>query len=329
MIRAFKTDLDMLIIIFSIAFLAVLPTIYNNYFFINSLFLASIYMISSTAWNILGGYTGLISFGHAAFFGLGAYVLTISYNAGISPWLGILIAGLVPSIFALTISPPLLRLKGHWFALASIAVAEALKLFFNNWEYVGGARGIELSRREYSIYWIYFVEPTSYNYIALIFTAASIVSMQAIVRSRIGYYLQSIRESEETAMSVGIDPFRYKAIAMVISAFFTGVSGALYALRYRYVDPFSTMDLFISVQICLIAIVGGVYSFSGPMLGALTIVPIAEYFRAFIGGAYGARFFGIHLLVYGLVLLCLSLYAPGGIIDAIRKRLPRPIASRA
>ncbi|MEM1610074.1 MAG: branched-chain amino acid ABC transporter permease [Sulfolobales archaeon] len=312
-------DIDLLVIIAAFSLLTILPTIYSNYFFVNSLFLATIYMISSTAWNIMGGYTGLISFGHAAFFGLGAYSLAITYNVGINPWIGIVIAGTISSLFALAISPPLLRLKSHWFALGTIAVGEALKLFFNNWEYVGGARGIELARREYTLQWVYFVEPIYYNYVAIAIASISIASMMILMRSRLGYYLQSIRESEETAMSVGIDPFKYKMIAMIASAFFTGVAGALYALRYRYVDPFSTMDLFISVQICLVAIVGGVYSFSGPIIGALTIVPIAEYIRAVIGGFYGARYFGIHLLIYGLVLLALSLYSPGGIISAIKK----------
>lgn len=319
--RRGSPNLDLWVVVVAIAALALLPILYNNYFFINALFLASIYMIASTAWNIMGGYAGLVSFGHAAFFGIGAYTLALTYNAGLVPWLGLPVAGFVSALFALAIAPPLLRLKGHWFALATIAVSEALKLFFNNWAYVGGARGIELARREYSLEWIYFVGPINYNYIALAITAISIVSMMIIMRSRVGYYLQSVRESEETAMSVGIDPFRYKAIAMFVSAFFTGVAGALYALRYRYVDPFSTMDLFISVQICLIAIIGGVYSFAGPLIGALAIVPAAEYLRAIIGGAYGARFFGIHLLIYGIVLLALSLYAPGGIMEAIKKRV--------
>ncbi len=314
-------NIDLWIVIIAIAALSLLPILYNNYFFINALFLASIYMIASTAWNIMGGYTGLVSFGHAVFFGIGAYTLTLTYNAGLTPWLGLPAAGIVSALFALGIAPPLLRLRGHWFALSTIAVGEALKLFFNNWSYVGGARGIELVRREYSLAWAYFVEPINYNYIALAVAVVSIFAMMIIVRGRVGYYLQSIRESEETAMSVGIDPFRYRALAMFISAFFTGVTGALYALRYRYVDPFGTMDLFISIQICLIAIIGGIYSFSGPIIGALAIVPMGEYLRAVIGGAYGARFFGIHLLIYGVVLLALSLYAPGGIMDVIKKRM--------
>ncbi|MGC9149109.1 MAG: branched-chain amino acid ABC transporter permease [Sulfolobales archaeon] len=300
--------------------LLTLPILYPNLFFVNALYLASLYMISSVAWNIMGGYTGLISFGHATFFGLGAYTLAITYNSGLNPWLGIPLAGLVSMIFASLVAFPLLRLRGHWFALASIPVGEALKLFFNNWEFVGGARGIELMRKEYSFFWIYFSESITYNYVAIIFVATSVILMYLIMRSRIGYYLQSIRESEETTMSIGVNPFKYKYLAMIISAFFTGIAGALYTVRYRYIDPFSVMDLFISVQIALIAIVGGVYSFSGPIIGSLVIIPIAEYVRALIGGMYGARFFGIHFLVYGIILLILSMYAPGGLMDLIKKR---------
>jgi len=312
-------DPDLIAVAASLAVLGVLPLVYSNYFFVNSLFLATIYMISAAAWNIMGGYAGLISFGHAAFFGIGAYTLAMSYNTGVNPWIGVALSGSAASIFALAISPPLLRLRSHWFALGTIAIGEALKLFFNNWDYVGGARGVELARREYSLEWIYFTEPIYYNYVSLAIASISIVSMLILLRGRLGYYLQSIRESEETAMSVGINPFKYKMAAFAISAFFTGVAGALYALRYRYVDPFSTMDLFISVQICLVAIVGGVYSFSGPIIGALTIVPVAEYMRAVIGGAYGARYFGIHLLIYGIVLLALSLYSPGGLVEVIKR----------
>lgn len=319
----FFRDIDILIILFSIAVLVIGPISYPNYFFINALYLASLYMIASTAWNILGGYTGLISFGHAAFFGLGAYTLALSYNNNLNPWIGVFLAGAVSAIFAGLISFPLLRLKGHWFALSTIAVGEALKLFFNNWDYVGGARGIELARKEYSIQWIYFLESQYYNYVATIFVIISLLLMYLFTRSRIGFYLQSIRESEETTMSIGINPFRYKVISMVISGFFTGLAGALYALRYRYVDPFSVMDLFISVQIALIAIIGGVYSFSGSLLSSLIVIPVAEYTRALIGGMYGARFFGIHLLVYGLILLMISLYAPGGLIEIIKKRIVR------
>jgi branched-chain amino acid transport system permease protein len=320
-IENIKRDIDLMIILLTILLLLIMPLVYNNYFFINALFLASLYMISSTAWNIMGGFTGLISFGHAAFFGIGAYTLALSYNNGLSPWIGIWLGGAIASLFALIISFPLLRLRGHWFALATIAVGEALKLFFNNWDYVGAARGVELARKEYSFAWIYFIESIYYNYVAVLILVISIFIMFLIIRGRIGYYLQSIRESEETTMTIGLNPFKYKMIAMVLSGFFTGVAGALYAIRYRYIDPFSVMDLFISVQICLIAIVGGVYSFAGPLLGALIVTPIAEYTRALIGGAYGARFFGLHLLIYGVILLILSLYAPGGLMDVLKRFL--------
>ncbi|MEM3975054.1 MAG: branched-chain amino acid ABC transporter permease [Ignisphaera sp.] len=316
-----RLSLDLYIYIGVMLFLLVSPLIYYNYFYINALYISMVYMLAALAWNIMGGYTGLVSFGHAAFFGVGAYTLSLAYNQGVTPWLGFLLAGLMSMLYAALIWLPLLRLKGHWFALATIALAESTKLVFNNWEFVGGNRGVELIRRPYTIEWLYFTEALYYNMVALAILVVSSLLLYLFVRSRFGYYLQTIRESEEVSMSVGLNPHKYRYIAILVSAFFTGVAGALYAVRYRFIDPFAVMDLSLSIQIALIAIVGGVFSFSGPMLGSIVIVPIAEYARYILGGTYGARFFGINLLIYGVILLILSLYASGGLYSIIRRRI--------
>ncbi|MEZ0290662.1 MAG: branched-chain amino acid ABC transporter permease [Sulfolobales archaeon] len=316
-----RLSLDLYVCIGVVIFLSLSPLIYPDYFFINALYITMVYMLSALAWNIMGGYTGLISFGHAAFFGVGAYTLALAYNAGVSPWLGFLLSGLISLFYASVVGLPLLRLRGHWFALATIAIGEATKLVFNNWEFVGGNRGIELIRKTYSIEWLYFREAIYYNLAALLILTISLVAIYAFLKSRIGYYLQAIRESEETSMIIGLNPHKYRYIAMLVSAFFTGIAGALYTIRYRFIDPFAVMDLFVSVQIALIAIVGGVYSFSGPLIGSIIVVPIAEYARYLIGGTFGARFFGIHLFIYGIILLILALFYPGGIYSIIKKSL--------
>jgi branched-chain amino acid transport system permease protein len=318
-LKSLRRSIDFYIVVICFGFLVVSPLIYNNFFYINALYTASVLMLAGMAWVIMGGYTGLISFGHAAFFGLGAYTLALTHNWGVLPWLGLVLGGCVAALFAAAVSYPLLRLKGRWFSLATLAMAEALKLYFNNWNFVGGSRGIELFRREYGLEWIYFASPIYYNYVAYAVLIASLIVLSMIVKSRFGYYTQAIRESEETAMAVGVNTFRYKQLAMVVSGFFTGIAGALYTIRFRFIDPFAVMDFAQSLQIIIISVAGGIFTLVGPIMGALIITPIAEYVRAVLGGTYGARFFGIHMLIYGVILLALVLYSPGGLHNVILK----------
>lgn len=320
-----KPSVDLYIVIACFVFLIVTPLIYSSYFYLNALYVASILMLAGMAWVLMGGYTGLISFGHAAFFGIGAYTLALTYNSRIIPWLGFILSGCMAALFAAAIAFPLLRLKGRWFSLATLATAEAMKLYFNNWEFVNGNRGIELSRMPYGVEWMYFIQPIYYNYIACIVLIISMIAIYMVTKSRIGYYAQAIRESEETAMAVGVNTFKYKYLVMIISGFFTGIAGALYTVRFRFIDPFAVMDFAQSFQIIMVSVAGGIFTIIGPVMGSLIITPIAEYTRAVLGGTFGARFFGIHMLIYGVILMILVLYSPGGLYDFLVNRLIKRI----
>ncbi|MET1128806.1 MAG: branched-chain amino acid ABC transporter permease [Thermoproteota archaeon] len=292
-------------------------------FYVNMIFLSLMYGIAALAWNLMQGYTGMFSLGHAVFFGLGAYtVMVLLVRYGVTPWLGIWVGGAVASLAALVIGFPLLRLRSHWFTLATIAVGEVFKLAFAHWEFVGAARGLQAPIVEPSraAYYAQFPSPLVYVYVALGVLAVELALLYRVVNSRLGYYFQAIREDELAAKMLGVDTFRYRMLSLLISSFFTGLAGALYAVRFRYVDPFAVFDLItVSTYIAIAGIVGGIYSFVGPLVGAFVFVPAAEYVRAAVVSAF-PRVYGLHVVVVGVILLAISLLAPEGIMGVLSRR---------
>ncbi|WP_158298275.1 branched-chain amino acid ABC transporter permease [Aeropyrum pernix] len=293
-------------------------------FYVNMIFLSLMYGISAMAWNLLMGYTGLFSLGHAVFFGVGGYtviVLALRYN--VTPWIGLPVAGLTAAMLAAALSPPLLRLRSHWFTLATIALGEIFRLSFAHWDYVGASAGLQMPISERSIYYVQFAGATVYSYIAMAILAVELLFLWKIINSKTGFYMQTIREDELVAQTLGINTFNYKALSLVISAFFTGLAGGLYAMRFRYVDPFAVFDLItISTYIAIAGIIGGIYTFLGPQVGSFIFVPISEYVRANIVQAF-PRVYGLHVAVLGVILLLISLFAPEGVLGYIRRRWKR------
>ncbi|MET1101362.1 MAG: branched-chain amino acid ABC transporter permease [Pyrodictiaceae archaeon] len=298
-------------------------------FYANMLFLSLMYGIAALAWNLMEGYTGFFSLGHAVFFGVGAYttmVLAVKY--GVTPWIGIWVGGVIASIVGFLLGFPLFRLRSHWFTLATIALGEIFKLLFAHWDYVGGSAGLQapIVGPNEKLYYIQYAGPYIYVYIALLVLLVELIVLYLVVNSRIGYYLQTIREDELVAETLGIDTFKYKMISMVLSSFFTGLAGSLYAIRFRFVDPFAVFDLItISTYISVAGIVGGIYSFIGPLVGSFIFVPAAEYVRATIVSAF-PRYFGLHVVVVGLILLFISLFVPEGVMGYAKRRLGRVAA---
>lgn len=291
-------------------------------FIANMMFLSLMYSIAAMAWNLLAGYTGQLSLGHAIFFGVGAYttiVFTLYYN--VTPWLGMFIAGVVAALIGLGLGVPLFRLRSHWFTLATIATGEIFKLVFNNWSYVGGSAGLQMKivPRGEELYYLQYAGPYVYIYIALLILAIELLVLYKIVTSRVGFYLQAIREDELVAKTLGINTFKYKLVAMGVSAFFTGMAGALYAVRFRFVDPTAVFDIItVSTYIAIASIVGGIHSFVGPIIGAFILLPAAEYVRITIVAAF-PRVFGLHVFVLGVILLIVSLFTPEGVIGRLER----------
>ncbi len=289
----------------------------------NAMLLCLMFSIMAMAWNLLEGYTGQLSFGHAVFFGVGAYttmILMLYY--GVTPWVGVFVGGLVAALVGLALGVPLFRLRSHWFALATIAVGEIFKLIFISWDYVGGSAGLQspIVPEEQKLYYLQYAGSYVYIYLALGLLGLELLVLYPLVKSRIGYYLQAIREDEDAAMSLGINPFKYKMVAMFFSALFTGIGGGIYTVRFRFVDPFAVFDLIsVSVYITIAGILGGIYSFIGPIVGSFVFVPISEYVRVYIVSRF-PRFYGLHVFVLGVILLAISLLAPEGIMGWLEKK---------
>jgi len=303
----------------SIAALAVacaLPWLVSNPARQNFLILAIMSAQLAVAWNILGGYAGQVSFGHAAFYGLGAYtssVLLIQF--GVSPWIGMLAGGVLATLFALLIGWPCFKLKGHYFAIATIAVAEIVQVVFTNWRAVGGAVGLYLPLREEGLRaFVFNTSKLPYYYIALGLLVLTLLVSQTIDRSFLGHYFRAIKDEPEAARSLGVNLTRYKLVAIAASSFLTAAGGTLYAQKELFIDPGSVMATSLSVKIALASILGGVRSLLDTVIGAGILTGIEEATRQFFGGS--GR--GTDLILYGLIILAVAVYYPNGVLGGLK-----------
>lgn len=273
----------------------------------------------STSWNILGGYAGQLSIGHAAFLGVGAYSSTVLLaKTGLTPWLGML-CGIVLAValaWAVGSITFRFRLRGHYFTLATIAIAEILRLAALHIEYIGAAAGLMVPITENSVLYFSSTEKYLYYYTILVMLCALLGTVWALERSKTGIYWLAIREDEHAAEASGIDARRYKLRAMIISSGFLAVGGTFYAQYVTYIDPDTVLGVLPSVEMLLPAIVGGMGTLFGPLLGAVILVPLSEATKAWFTSSRG-----IHMLVYGIVLMFfLRFLSQGvlGIIDRLR-----------
>ena len=263
-----------------------------------------------TSWNLLGGYAGQISFGHAAFFGMGAYTSSLLFTKmGFPPWPGMLLGGVAGILLALPMGYICFRLRGPFFALSMLALSEFLRLVALNWrDLTEGAVGILLPP--------FFIGKLPYYYIAFALAAAAMLATRLLVNSKVGFYLVAIREDQDAAEALGIDTTWYKLVALMASAFFTAMAGSYYANYMAYIDPpivFSIVDL--SIAMILVAVLGGMGTLWGPVVGALLIVALSEAFRAYFAAA--------HLIVYGVLIIVAILFMPEGVVGSLAARWPR------
>jgi branched-chain amino acid transport system permease protein len=304
----------------ALALAAVAPLAITSPAYQNMLIVALMLAQLGVAWNILGGYAGQVSLGHAAFFGIGAYTSTLLLmHFGLSPWLGMLAGGALAVAFALVIGWPCFRLKGHYFAIATIAVAEILQVVFTNWDFVGGAVGLTVPMRDTGLAAFVFNSKLPYYYISLALLLLTLAASRAIETSYLGHYFRAIKDEPDAARSLGIDLTRYKLIAIAASSFFTACGGTLYAQKELFVDPGSVMATSLSVKIALVTILGGVGSLIGPVIGAGILTAIEESTRQIFGGS--GR--GTDLILYGFIIVVVAVYYPQGVVGGIRAWLAR------
>lgn len=267
------------------------------------------------AWNILGGYAGQISLGQAAFYGLGAYTSTLLFAKwGINPWLAMLAGGVLSAGVSLFVGWSCFRLKGHYFSMATIAVAEIIQIIFTNWEFAGSAVGLTIPMDQEGWSAFVFASKTPYYYIALGLLLVTLLANYAIEKSFLGYYFRAIKDEPDAAKSLGVNLSTYKQIAFAISSFFTALGGSLYAQKELYIDPGSVLHTGLSIKMALVSILGGVGTLFGPIIGAGVLTFIEEGTRALFGGS--GR--GTDLIIYAALIVVIAVYYPTGALGWIK-----------
>jgi branched-chain amino acid transport system ATP-binding protein/branched-chain amino acid transport system permease protein len=267
------------------------------------------------AWNIISGYAGQISFGHQVFLGIGAYVTVLLVKAGITPWLGMVVAMIAAVLAAVLIGLPTFRLAGIYFGLATLAYPLIFRIVM---DWLGYQEVAIPMVRDRPIWFMQFAEPRSFDLLALAVLAATLVLSRAIETSRLGYRLRAVKENEQAAEAMGVDSFRSKMAAYVLSAAPAAVVGALYIHAILFiVTPDAVFGLLVISQTLVVALVGGIGTLWGPLIGAAVMVPISEVLDSTVGD----RLPGIQGVVYGGALILIMLYAPEGLYWRARQAL--------
>lgn len=311
------TKKDKLWYAFIIAAIALpcIPGVIGGSFFGHVATMVLLYASMAQSWNIISGYGGQVSFGHSVFFGIGAYGAALSVVTFESlPWFGAPLGMLAAAAVSIIISYPCFKLKGHYFAIATFAIVEIFNRLFMIWDAVGGALGLD-----YPILpdgWVNFswsTTKTGYYIGALAIFLLVFGIVRHIERNRMGYYLLAVREGQETAESLGVNSTVVKLGAMALSAALAALCGAFFA-QYNYrVDPPMVMSLDMSMKFVLITILGGLGTFWGPFLGALVLIPLQEYTRAYLSHLGP----GVDLIIFGLIIIIVMVKEPRGIMGLL------------
>jgi branched-chain amino acid transport system permease protein len=301
--------------------LLALPAALNSYA-VTIFILIFFYGFLGQAWNILGGYTGQLSVGHTAFVGIGGYTAAmLSIEKGVTPWLGMFIGAALAAVLGAIIGYLGFRfgLRGFYFVLLTVAFAEVCRILVSNIDAVGGALGLYITftgdPRQFQ-----FQDQRVYYYVALALMLLATGVAAWIERRRFGIYLTAIREDEGACEALGVDTFRYKMLAMVVSSFLTGLGGTFYAFYLFSLQPSTVFGIPLSVEIIIRPIIGGAGTLLGPILGSFILTPLGELSRYWFGqgGLHGA-----HLIVYGVLLIAVVLFLPQGAYPFLRRLVVR------
>ena len=275
-----------------------------------------LYAIAASAWNIVGGYAGQVSVGHVVFFGCGAYASMAAYSHfGLPPLVGIPVGIAAAVLIAAVIGVPTLRLSGHYFSMATIAVAELARLIVTNVEFLGAAVGLSGPTVPRTVFDLSFISALPYYYLFLTVLLITLGITWWMTNSRMGFYLRAIRDSERAARSLGAPASRTKLYAFMLSAGLTSVAGALYSMMFGFIDPESGLGSLRSVKILMMAALGGAGLLFGPLVGAAVLVPLEEISNNILGGK-GA---GLTFVVYGAIIVIIARFQPGGILALINR----------
>lgn len=316
-------------------FAIILPRCFAGQPFVINLFvMILLYAYLGTAWNVLGGITGQFSLGHVAYMGVGAYtssILVIQYN--VTPWIGMFAGAFLAVILSIIIGLPCFRLKSAYYAMATLAVAEAIRMLVTATSNIGpiqikAGQGLMVPLLHNNPRYFQFLDKTHYYYVLLAFMVIALAIYTWITKNRLGFYFRAINASDEGAAALGISTRKYKQIAAAISAALTAIGGTFYAQYILYIDPVTVFGTNMCIMIVVMVIAGGIGRTFGPLIGSIVLTPIYVLFNAWLGG----NFTGTHLVIYGIVIVLILLYLPGGLlslIDIVQARISRKASIRS
>lgn len=302
------------------AFLAAFPFIFTGTFFHHVMIMIFLHAIMAQSWNVVAGMSGQISLGHAVFFGIGAYASAVLYvKFGISPWMGLIAGMALSALVAAGIGIPTLRLRGHYFAIATLLIGISVQIIFQRWEWVGAASGIwmPIVRDAPWASLQFHGSKLQYYYLSLALCSMAFAVVWFLQRQRLGMRLLAVRDEPEAAQSLGIDVARHKVIAFMISGAMMSAAGTFFAQYVLVIDPDRVFNLEISVLALLMVVLGGIGTVWGPALGAAILVPLSEFTRIWFGGTGGS----VDLMVYGVLILLICIYRPRGLLSIVTERL--------
>lgn len=308
------------------AVLAALPVLFSDAFLVAALTLAFLGAAASLAWNLSGGYAGQLSLGHAAFYGIGAYVSTILFlKAGISPLIGVWVGAIVSAVCAVFLGAVTMRLKGSFFVMSTLAFGAVVHISaINLRDFTGGASGLAIPLRPNPINLI-FADKVVYTYIALALVIAIYVITRLIAASKVGYGLVAFRENHEAARALGIRTLPLRIGVFALSAGLISICGTVHAQYYLYVDPDSVMGLNLSLNFALMAIVGGLGTAYGPIVGALLVSVVSVLMQVHLGDQIS----GLTQLAYAAIVIVVLIAAPNGLGPSAYAFLKRRAAWRS
>jgi branched-chain amino acid transport system permease protein len=298
------------LVVIGFLFIAAWPLIVQDVFYQRIGALVLLAAISASAWNLLGGYAGQVSVGHAVYFGAGAYAsLAVYTELGWPPIAGAPVGVVVSMAISALVGTPTFRLRGHYFSMATIAAAELFRILAANWTLLGAAVGLMGPPVPRTMADLSFISPVPYHYLFLAVLVVLLGLTWLMQRSRMGYYLAAIRGGDRAARSLGVPVLRYKLYALLLSAGFTSIAGSLYAVMVGFIDPDSALGILISVKMLIVAALGGAGTLFGPLVGAIILIPLEETTNA----AFGGGGTGITFIVYGAIILLVARFQPGGV----------------
>jgi len=317
-----RKTIDLILKVLLAVFVFTLPIWVHSPTTLQILITLFLYAYLTTAWNLVGGFAGVLPLGHSAYVGIGAYASTVLFiSYGVSPWIGMWAGAVLAALVGLVIGIPTLKLRGAYFALSTMAFGEGMRVLVENTMDVGpfninGPHGITVPLHPGNNLGLFqFMDKTPYYYIILLMLCVVLFITWKFSRTRSGYYLAAGGEEPEAAQALGVNVAKYKVMAMALSCFLTAFGGTFMAQLTLYFYPKQILGLDFSFELAFIALIGGRGTIAGPVVGALLLRPVSELSRIYLSSTLP----GLHLVIFGLVLIFVMLFQPRGLVEPLGK----------